>query len=319
MATPVSPALIQPKTAARLQGVLSPVVTPFKADLSPDGEKFVRHCKWLLKNGCSGLAIFGTNSEANSLSVEEKLTMLAALIHAGVPGSALMPGTGHCALPATVRMSAHAVKQGCAGVLMLPPFYYKGVSDEGLYRYFSEVIERVGDERLRLYLYHIPPVAQVGISLKLIGMLLAKYPRIVAGVKDSSGDWNNTKAMLDEFAKSGFDVFAGSEAFLLDNMRHGGAGCITATGNINPGPIDHVYRNWRTADADRLQAGIGATRKIMQKYPMIPALKAAIAHYGNDPQWKTVRPPLVELTQEQEGQLIPELKAAGFGMPGLTG
>jgi len=319
MATPVSPALILPKPAVRLQGVLSPVVTPFKADLSPDGERFVRHCKWLLKNGCSGLAIFGTNSEANSLSIEEKLTMLAALIHAGVPGSVLMPGTGHCALPATVRLTAHAVKQGCAGVLMLPPFYYKGVSDEGLFRYFSEVIERVGDERLRLYLYHIPPVAQVGISLKLIGMLLSKYPGIVAGVKDSSGDWNNTQAMLDEFSKSGFHVFAGSEAFLLDNMRHGGVGCITATGNINPGPIDNVYRNWRTADADKLQAGISATRNIVQKQPMIPALKAAIAHFGNDPQWKTVRPPLVELTREQEGQLIPELKAAGFTMPGLAG
>jgi 4-hydroxy-tetrahydrodipicolinate synthase len=319
MATPLSPAFLQTKPAARLQGVLSPVVTPFKADLAPDGERFVRHCKWLLKNGCAGLAIFGTNSEANSLSVEEKLTMLAALIHAGVPGSALMPGTGHCALPATVRLTAHAVKQGCAGVLMLPPFYYKGVSDEGLFRYFSEVIERVGDERLRLYLYHIPPVAQVGISLKLIGMLLSKYPGIVAGVKDSSGDWSNTKAMLDEFGKSGFDVFAGSEAFLLDNMRHGGVGCITATGNINPGPIDHAYRNWRTADADRLQAGISATRKIVQQQPMIPALKAAIAHFGNDPQWRTVRPPLVELTAEQEGRLIPQLKAAGFTMPGLAG
>jgi 4-hydroxy-tetrahydrodipicolinate synthase len=319
MATPASPAIVQPKPAARLQGVLSPAVTPFKADLSCDSERFVRHCKWLLKNGCSGLAIFGTNSEANSLSVEEKLTLLAALIHAGVPGSVLMPGTGHCAIPATVRLTAHAVKQGCAGVLMLPPFYYKGVSDEGLFRYFSEVIERVGDERLRLYLYHIPPVAQVGISLKLIGMLLAKYPGIVAGVKDSSGDWTNTKAMLDEFSKSGFHVFAGSEAFLLDNMRHGGVGCITATGNINPGPIDNVYRNWRTADADRLQAGISATRNIVQKQPMIAALKAAIAHFGNDPQWKTVRPPLVELTREQEDRLIPELKAAGFTMPGLAG
>jgi 4-hydroxy-tetrahydrodipicolinate synthase len=201
---------------------------------------------------------------------------------------------------------------------MLPPFYYKGVSDEGLYRNFAEVIERVGDERLQLYLYHIPPVAQVPITLALIEMLLAKYPGIVAGVKDSSGDWTNTQAMLDAFAKEGFDVFAGSEVFLLDNMRHGGKGCITATGNINPGPIAHVYRNWRSADADRLQAGITATRKIVQKQPMIPALKAALAHFGNDPQWKTCRPPLVELTAQQEETLITELKAAGFSMPALA-
>jgi 4-hydroxy-tetrahydrodipicolinate synthase len=207
---------------------------------------------------------------------------------------------------------------GCAGVLMLPPFYYKGVSDEGLYRNFAEIIERVGDERLQLYLYHIPPVSQVAISLPLIERLLSKYPGIVAGVKDSSGDWANTKAMLDNFAKGGFDVFAGSETFLLDNMRGGGKGCITATGNINPGPIANVYKNWRTTDADKLQAGITATRKIVQKQPMIPALKSAVAHFGNDPQWKTVRPPLVELNANQEKELITELKAAGFSMPGLA-
>jgi 4-hydroxy-tetrahydrodipicolinate synthase len=191
------------------------------------------------------------------------------------------------------------------------------VPDEGLYRNFAEIIERVGDERLQLYLYHIPPVAQVAITLNLIERLLKKYPSVVAGVKDSSGDWNNTKAMLDAFAKGGFDVFAGSEVFLLDNMRGGGKGCITATGNINPGAIDNVYRNWKTSDADKLQAGITATRKIVQKQPMIPALKAAIAHFGNDPQWETCRPPLIELSSSEKNTLIAELKANGFSMPGL--
>jgi len=278
----------------------------------------VRHCRWLLKSGCAGLAVFGTNSEANSLSVAEKKELLKALVAGGVPASALMPGTGHCALTDSIEMTRAAVEMGCAGVLMLPPFYYKGVSDEGLYRNFAEVIERVGDERLQLYLYHIPPVSQVSISLNLIEKLLSKYPGIVAGVKDSSGDWANTKAMLDEFAKDGFDVFAGSEAFLLDNMRHGGKGCITATGNINPGPIANVYKNWRSPDADKLQAGITATRKIVQKQPMIPALKSAVAHFGNDPQWKTCRPPLVELAAAQEEALIRDLKAIGFSMPGLA-
>jgi 4-hydroxy-tetrahydrodipicolinate synthase len=252
------------------------------------------------------------------MSVAEKRELLEALVAGGVPASALMPGTGQCALTDSIELTRAAVKLGCAGVLMLPPFYYKGVSDEGLYRNFAEVIERVGDERLQLYLYHIPPVSQIPITLALIERLLSKYPGIVAGVKDSSGDWSNTKAMLDNFSKSGFDVFAGSEEFLLANMRGGGKGCITATGNINPGPIDNVYRNWRSADADELQAGITATRKIVQKQPMIPALKASIAHFGNDPQWKTVRPPLVELTAAQEEQLIRELKSGGFGMPGLA-
>ena len=302
----------------RINGVLAPVVTPFRKDYSPDPERFVRHCRWLLKSGCAGLAVFGTNSEANSMSVAEKRRLLEALIAGGVPAASLMPGTGHSALTDSIEMTRAAVEMGCAGVLMLPPFYYKGVPDEGLYRNFAEVIERVGDERLQLYLYHIPPVSQVPITLALIERLLSKYPGIVAGVKDSSGDWSNTKAMLDAFAKDGFDVFAGSEVFLLDNMRNGGKGCITATGNINPGPIDRVFRNWRSAEADKLQAGITATRKIVQKQPMIAALKAAIAHYGNDPQWKTCRPPLIELTVKQEQELISELKANGFGMPGLA-
>jgi len=302
----------------RIEGVLSPVVTPFGKDYRPDADRFVRHCRWLLKSGCAGLAVFGTNSEANSMSVGEKRRLLEALVAGGVPAAALMPGTGHSALSDSIEMTKAAVDLGCAGVLMLPPFYYKGVSDEGLYRNFAEVVERVGDDRLQMYLYHIPPVSQVAISLELIDRLLSKYPGLVAGVKDSSGDWKNTKAMLDAFAKRNFDVFAGSEAFLLDNMRNGGKGCITATGNINPGPIDNVFRNWRSAEADKLQAGISATRAIVQKQPMIPALKAAIAHFGNDAQWKTCRPPLVELTSAQEDTLLRELKGNGFTMPGLT-
>jgi len=304
--------------AQRIQGVLSPVVTPFKRDLSPDPERYVRHCKWLLDHGCAGLAVFGTNSEANSLSVDERMLLLEALVQAGVPAAKLMPGTGMCALTDSVRLTAHAVTLGCAGVLMLPPFYYKGVSEAGLYRSFSELIERVGDARLQLYLYHIPPVSQVPITPALIERLLKAYPESVAGLKDSSGDWNNTKAVLDGFASSGFDVFAGSEVFLLANLRGGGKGCITATGNVNPEAIDRVYQNWRAPEADALQAGISATRDLLQNYPMIPALKAMIAHWGGDPDWATMRPPLVELTAERQRSLLAELDSAGFDMPGLA-
>jgi 4-hydroxy-tetrahydrodipicolinate synthase len=266
--------------------------------------------------------VFGTNSEANSLSVDERMVLLETLVQEGVPAEKLMPGTGCCSLTDSVRLTAHAVTLGCSGVLMLPPFYYKGASDEGLYRNFAEVIERVGAQvgegRLQLYLYHIPPVSQVPITLALIERLLKQFPQAVAGVKDSSGVWSNTKAMLDAFAKSGFDVFAGSEVFLLDNMRGGGKGCITATGNINPGAIDKVFRNWKGGDADALQADITATRNVMQKYPMMAALKAVIAHYGRDPEWATMRPPLVELTAAQSKSLIAELDARGFAMPGLA-
>lgn len=301
----------------RLQGVLAPVVTPFRTDLTPDPERFVAHCRWLLAQH-TGLAVFGTNSEANSQSVSERMALLEALVTAGLDPRRMMPGTGCCALTDTVQLTAHAVRLGCAGVLMLPPFYYKGVSDEGLYRHFSDVIQRVGDARLRIYLYHIPPVAAVGISLPLIERLLKDYPGTIAGIKDSSGDWNNTQAMLEAFATSGFAVFVGSETFLLANMRHGGAGCISATANVNPATIHQLYAQWQEPSADAQQAQLNVVRDAFgKKYTMIAALKQAIAHFGADPVWATVRPPLQPLTAAETASFLAELHDIGFTMPGL--
>jgi len=191
------------------------------------------------------------------------------------------------------------------------------VSDDGLFRSFAEVIERVGESRLRVYVYHIPPVSQVPITLGLVERLLKAYPRQTAGMKDSGGDWKNTQAFLDAFARSGFDVFAGSETFLLQNMRNGGAGCISATANVNPGPIARLFDTWQNADADAQQARLDEIRGTFAKFPMIPALKAAIAHHGGDPTWTTVRPPLVALTPEQSNALVTELDQRNFTMPGL--
>ena len=304
-------------TKGRITGVLAPVVTPFKADLSPDAERFVRHCRWLLSQGV-GLAVFGTNSEANSLALDEKMELLDRLVGGGVDTARMMPGTGCCALTDSVRLTAHATTLGCAGVLMLPPFYYKGVSDEGLFRNFAEVIERVGDTRLRIYLYNIPPVSQVAITVPLIERLLKAYPGIVAGVKDSSGDWNNTRAYLDNFAAPDFDVFPGSETFLLQGLRHGGAGCISATANVNPGAIARLFATWQGDDADAQQVSLSEIRGIFAGHSMIPALKAAIAHYSGDVSWATVRPPLVELRGEEKTSLVNALDGARFTMPGLT-
>ncbi len=298
------------------RGVLSPVVTPFMRDLRPDVGRLLRHCRWLLDNDV-GLAVFGTNSEANSLTVAEKLGLLDALVEAGLPAARMMPGTGTCAIPDTVELTRRAVAHGCGGVLMLPPFYYKGVSDDGLFASFAEVIERVDDPRLRIYLYHIPPVSMVPISLTLIDRLLNRYPGTIAGIKDSSGDWTNTRAMLDQFQPRGFDVFAGSETFLLATLRGGGAGCISATANVNPGAIAKLGRDWQNPDADARQAALDRVRAIFQKFPMIPALKAAVAHFSGDNSWTTVRPPLVALSDDQQHQLLESLDALEFAMPGL--
>ena len=305
------------KQSQRIRGVLSPVVTPFGKDLSPDPERFIAQCRWLLTQNC-GLAVFGTNSEANSLSVNERIALLDSLLAADVDPARMMPGTGCCALTDTVRLTEHAVKAGCAGVLMLPPFYYKDVTEEGLYRSYSEVVERVGDARLRIYLYHIPPVAVVGITTGLVERLLKKYPQQIAGMKDSSGDWNNTKKFLDAFAKSGFDIFPGSESFLLAGLRNGGAGCISATANVNPAAIDKLYREWSKPDAEAQQEALNVTRKTVGQYVMIPALKAVVAHFANDPEWATVRPPLTELTAAQAKKVVDDLAKLNFDMPGLA-
>jgi 4-hydroxy-tetrahydrodipicolinate synthase len=297
-----------------LKGIFSPVLTPFNEDYSPDADRFVRHCRWLVDQDV-GLAVFGTNSEANSLGVQEKRGLLDTLLSAGVPPERMMPGTGSCALPEAIEMTRHAVQAGCGGVLMLPPFYYKGVSDEGIFRYFATIADAVADSRLRIYLYHIPPVSQVPISLGLIERLLKAYPGTIAGVKDSSGNWDNTAAMLKQFQPHGFDVFAGSENFLLANMRGGGAGCITATGNVNPGPIVQLYKTWRDADADEQQQRLDATRAAFAQFTLIPAMKAAIAWKSGREDWRVVRPPLVELNSEQRLKLQTSLNQAGFEMP----
>ena len=317
-------------SAQRIRGVLAPVVTPFKADFTPDRQRFINHCQWLLSQNC-GLAVFGTTSEANSMSAEERMTLLDGLVAAGIDTSRVIPGTGCCSITETVMLTAHAVKHGCAGVLMLPPFYYKNVSEESLYRYFSEVVQRVGDTSLKIYLYHIPPVAIVGITPKLVERLLNGYPNAIAGMKDSSADWNNTKMFLDAFASDGLDVFVGSESFLLANMRNGGVGTISATANVNTAAIHRLYATFEAfrvsavaspvsadLDLEEQQSKLNVVREVFsnKKFPsMIAALKQAIAIYRNDPEWARVRPPLVELTSEQAKLLAADLKAIGFAMP----
>ena len=297
-------------TSQPFSGVLVPVLTPFTPSGEPDAGRFIAFCSWLLDQGAGGLAIFGTTSEANSMSPAERMDLLDQLIEAGIPAAKLMPGTGACAMTDAATLIRHAVGHGCGGVLMLPPFYYKGVSDDGIFAFISGVIDKVGSPALRLFLYHIPPMAVVGFSLDLVGRLIAAYPQTVVGLKDSSGDWSNTAALLERFP--GFAVFPGSEVFLLDGLRKGAVGCITASGNVNVPGIKKVYDNWRGLRAEALQAEITTLRKVLQAYPMVPALKRIVAHYHNDPNWAAVRPPLVPLDQAQSAALIADLGKLGF-------
>jgi 4-hydroxy-tetrahydrodipicolinate synthase len=283
-------------------GVIAPALTPFGEDGSPDPDRFVDHCEWLLEDGCTGLAPFGTTSEANSLGLDERMELLEELIDAGIDPAKLMPGTGTCSTADTAILTQHAVDLGCGGVLMLPPFYYKNPSEEGLFRYFADVIDEVGDDRLRIYLYHIPPVAQVGFPLSLIGRLKKEFPEIVVGLKDSSGDWNNMKAILEAFPD--FELFPGSELYLLQGLRAGSVGTISATANISARAMRDLFDNWQSANADALQEKISAMRKTVQGYPVIPLLKSVIAHYRDDAGWADVRPPFTPMPEAEASKAI---------------
>lgn len=300
----------------RMQGVLTPVVMPYTKNLLPDAERLLAQCRWLLSQNV-GIAVFGTNSEASSLSVAEKIALLDYLVAHDIDPGRLMPGTGLCALTDSVQMSSHVARLGCGGALVLPPFYYKNVSDEGLYRFYSELIQRVGDARLQIYLYHIPPISQVPLSLSLIERLISEYPDTVVGIKDSSGDWDNTRAML-EADWDDFRVFTGNEKTLLSTLQLGGAGGISATANINPADIYALYENWQSPDAPAMQQALAEFRDFTQSFPVIPALKATIAHYRDDENWRRVRPPLVELDDTRRTELLTALQQRGFEMPGIS-
>lgn len=305
------------RTGFRIEGVLSPVLTPFKLNLEPDVARYIEHCKWLVSNNV-GLAIFGTNSEAASLSVPERQALLDKLLEADVPASRMMPGTGACSISDAVTLTKHAVEGGVAGCLMLPPFYFKGVSDEGLFAYYSEVIERVANDKLKVYLYHIPAVSGVPITLHLIEMLRKRYPDTVVGVKDSSGVWDNTKAMIDNFSAGGFDVFPGSELPLSQALVIGGVGCISATANINPAAIHAVFAEYKanggTPKMAELQAKIDAVRKVIQAHQMISAMKRVAAEFSGQTDWSTVRPPLVKMDELVAQKMLGELQALDFNM-----
>ena len=302
--------------ASTLSAVLSPVLTPFNADGSPNAKKLLRQCQWLQSNGV-GQAVFGTNSEANSMSASQKINVLHELIAGGLEPKNMMPGTGACSVDDASVMTSAAVKAGCAGVLMLPPFYYKDVADEGLFRYYAEVIEKVGDAKLKIYVYNIPPVTKIGLSVPLLERLVKSYPDTVIGIKDSSGDWAYTESVIQALAGTGFRVYAGSEVFLLRTLRAGGVGCISATANVNPKAIADLAARWQDSSADQAQEALSAVRAVFAQYPMIPGMKAAVAHFSRDPEWIRVRPPLLALDPAQQSKLVADLEKIGFQMPGL--
>lgn len=302
-------AAVDPSALIAPKGVYAAVATPLTDRLEPNLPAFIRHCRWLLTNGCDGLAMLGTTGEANSLGMNQRQALIDAAIDAGLPPARLMPGTGACALADAVALTRAAVTAGCGGVLMLPPFYYKSPSVDGLYRFFAEVIERVGDQRLRLYLYHIPPMSQIAIPAELVARLLRDYPGVVVGLKDSGGDFAYSKDLLARFP--GFAVFSGSEELLLANLQAGGAGCISATVNLTAPLAQAVYGAWMAGDATAAarQAELTPVRLAFQRHPLIGALKSALAGLTGNDGWRNLLPPLRPLAEAPAAELVARLRA----------
>jgi 4-hydroxy-tetrahydrodipicolinate synthase len=291
-------------------GVFAAALTPLRDDLSIDHEAFAEHCQWLLANGCDGVAPMGTTGEANSFSVAERIEALDRLIDAGIPADKLLLGVGCCALPDTVALTRHALAYHIGGVLALPPFYYKNVSDDGVYAAFDQVIQRVADTRLQLYLYHFPQMSGVPIGLAVVARLIERYPTTVVGMKDSSGEWNNMQAICERFP--GFRLYAGTERYLLAILRAGGVGCISATTNVTAALAHDVYIRRESHRADTLQQHLIGVRDAIETFPAIAALKHLTAERTGRERWRNLRPPLVPLDPARATALRAALARAGF-------
>ncbi|MBO6783346.1 MAG: dihydrodipicolinate synthase family protein [Alphaproteobacteria bacterium] len=291
-------------------GVFAASLTPMTSDLEIDLPRAVAHNKWLLANGCDGVAPLGTTGEANSLGMDERHALLDALAEAGITGAQMIAGVGTTAIPDTVALTKHALANGAGGVLMLPPFYYKGPSEDGLFAAYSEVIQRVGDSALKIYLYNFPQQVGFELPLSLIGRLIEAYPDTVVGSKDSSGDWPRMERTLKEFP--GFRLFPGSEEFLLAGLRLGGVGCISATVNVNAPHAQAVYANRSSDKADALQEHLTELRMAFKDLPAIPVMKAYLAREKNDPDLAHVRPPFTPASTVQLETASDRLAAAAF-------
>lgn len=296
---------------ALFAGVNAAVLTPMRADLSVDLDRMAAHCKWLLANGCNNLGVLGTTGEANSIGISERLEILPGLIERGVPAANMIPGTGVPALTDTVLLTKQAAELGCRGALLLPPFYYKNPTDDGLFAFFSEVINRAGND-IRYYLYNFPQQSAVPLSVDLIARLLKVHAGVLKGVKDSSGKYDNGRAYVENFAKDGFEVYAGDDTLLRPLLQLGSAGCITAAANVNSPIAAQVYTNWDNETGAQAHETLSATRRAIVAAPAaIPALKALMARHTGDAAWHFMRPPHLKLSSEQQMKLFAAFDACG--------
>ena len=287
------------------KAVYSAVLTPFKKNLTIDTKLFISHCEFLLKNNIS-LAPLGTTGEANSISISEKLDLIKTIANSDLPKEKIIIGTGNTSFVDAALLTKTAVENKIYSVLLLPPFYYKNVSDEGVYQYYKEIINTVKSTSLRIFLYNIPQVSGVTISIDLVNRLKKEFSDTITGIKDSSGNFENTKKYKEI---KNFIVYPGSEKFLYDGLNIGCSGCISATTNVNI-EAAKLINSFDKSEGESINKKIKSVRDVFEKYPVIPALKAT--KIKEDSNWSNIRPPLVALSDQQRSNLAKDLKDINF-------
>jgi 4-hydroxy-tetrahydrodipicolinate synthase len=295
--------------------VTAAIAKPFRpADLSVDLELLERHARWLLSNGCDGLVLFGTTGEAASLSLAERKTILEHVLTSVIDPRQVLVGTSACAMTEVVELTRRCAELGCAGALIMPPFFFKGITVDGALSFYAEVFARCGTELPPIYLYHIPQTSGVAVGSELVGRLIERFGTKIRGYKDSSGDWANTAEIRARFPQ--LETFVGSEALLLANLNAGGAGCISASVNVQPRATRELYDRWRSGHADSLQESVSQLRKALERAgPLIASTKAAVAALHREHTWAHPRPPLLALSPSEQRALqsrLRELKLAGL-------
>jgi 4-hydroxy-tetrahydrodipicolinate synthase len=300
-------------TSAAVRGLWCATLTPLDARGNPDVTRLANHVRDLFEHGVEGVAPFGTTGEFPSFSAAERMQGLESLLAAGIPAARVVPGTGAAALPDAVALTRHAVRAGTPRCLIVPPFFFKDVSDDAVFAYYARLIDAVGEPALRVYLYHIPQFSGVPVRPDVVARLAKAYPAVIAGVKDSSGDYKNTQALLARAPQ--LSILVGHEPHLPQLLRDGGAGTICGVANVYPAMIAALLKP-AVAAAD--EARIAAFLKVLFSYPFLSAFKAIRAAQTGDPGWNALRTPWMPLDEARHARLLAELADAGFLAPAET-
>ena len=306
---------LQIQNEQNLDGVYTASLTPMRDDLTVDHEALARHCRWLMQNGCHGVVLMGTTGEANSLSVTERKELLERALSSGFPADKFIVGTGCSAFTDTLDLTLHAVNRGVRAVLVLPPFYYKKVSDEGLFSAFDTVIQRTADSRVRIILYHFPQMSGIAFPDALVRRLVKSFPSVVIGMKDSGGDFEHMERLCRTLPE--FKMFTGTERYLLDILKNGGAGTISASANVTSGLCSGVFERWTEENLRPQQDFLSSVRGVLESQPFIPGLKGLFASVTGRAEWLNMRPPFVPLKEPDIGRMRRELDRLEFKFPDI--